>query len=121
LLLVQLGCGGSPKTTAAAEPMVIKSVSLTAVPDGSSYTMEVYGSGFLSDAVVLVENSVDASPFVPTTFVDSTHLTATVPATTIGNSGFTIYVYSATVPNCSDQYCDLGYWSNLFIGEVPGH
>jgi hypothetical protein len=122
LIVLQLGCGGSPQTSSTAVSLVIHSASPIPTVNGSAFTMDVYGSGFVSGVVVLVEGSSLPSPFVPTTFVDSTHLTAAIPANayTAPTGGF-IYVYLANPPNCTNQYCNLGLWSNAFDFQVqPG-
>ena len=122
LIMLQLGCGGSPQAGSTAVSLVIHSVSPVPTVNGPAFTMDVYGSGFVSGVVVLVEGSSLPSPFVPTTFVDSTHLTAAIPANayTAPTGGF-IYVYLANPPNCTNQYCNLGLWSNAFDFQVqPG-
>jgi len=102
MILSHLGCGGSP-------------------PNNPAFTMDVLGSGFLSNAVVLINGSSGPLLQVPTAFIDSTHLTAAVPTNAFAIPAPFIYVYSPTVPNCSNQYCGLGYWSNAFqIQLQPG-
>lgn len=120
MILSHLGCGGSPPNNAAA-PMVITSVSPLPTLNNPAFTMDVLGSGFLSNAVVLINGSSGPLLQVPTAFIDSTHLTAAVPTNAFAIPAPFIYVYSPTVPNCSNQYCGLGYWSNAFqIQLQPG-
>jgi hypothetical protein len=98
--------------------MVITAVSPLPTLNNPAFTMDVYGSGFLPNAMVLIN---DFSGRVPTTFIDATHLSAAVPANTFTIPYPIIYVYSPTVPNCNNQYCGLGYWSNAFTIQVqPG-
>jgi hypothetical protein len=79
--------------------------------------MQVTGSGFLPGVTVLEPGGI----FFPTTFIDSGHLSADIPANAFTTSTATIYVYLANPPNCKNQYCDLGYWSNAFEIQVqPG-
>lgn len=123
LIVLQLGCGGgSPQASSMAPNLVINSASPVPTVNGPSFTMDVYGSGFVSGVTVLLEGSNLQSPFVPTTFINSTHLTATIPANAFTTpTGGYIYVYLANPPNCTNQYCDLGLWSNTFNFQVqPG-
>ena len=120
MILSHLGCGGSPQNNMAA-PMVITSVSPLPILNNPAFTMDVYGSGFLSNAVVLIYGNGVSLPQAPTTFINSTHLSAAIPANAFTIPAPFIYVYSPTVPNCSNQYCGLGYWSNAFqIQLQPG-
>lgn len=101
--------------------MVIKSVSPTPTANSAQFIMDVYGAGFVSKSQVLITNVSDStSPFVATTFVDSGHLTAVVPANFFPTpgAGVIIYVYLANPPNCTNQYCDLGEWSNAYTVQV---
>jgi hypothetical protein len=120
-LFVLSGCGGSPQASSTPAPMVIDSVSPLPTMNNPAFTMDMYGSGFLSNAVVLVEGSSGPGPQAPTTFINITHLTAAIPANAFTIPVALIYIYSPTVPNCSNQYCNLGYWSNAFQVQVqPG-
>jgi hypothetical protein len=121
-IVLQLGCGGSSQPNSTAVNLVIHSASPTPTANGPAFTMDVYGSGFVPGVAVLLEGSSLPSPFVPTTFIDSTHLTATIPANayTAPTGGY-IYVYLANPPNCTNQYCGQGLWSNIFSFQVqPG-
>ena len=81
--------------------LVIHSVSPAPNVNCPAFTMDVYGSGFVSGVVVLVEGGSLPSPFVSTTFIDSTHLTAAIPANAYtAPTGGHIYVYLANPPNC---------------------
>ena len=109
LIAVQLACGGTQAASAPA-PMVIDSVSPLPTLNGPAFTMRVNGSGFLRGVAVMEPGGI----FFSTTFIDSGHLDAAIPANAFTNSTTTIYVYLANPPNCTNQYCDLGYWSNAF-------
>jgi hypothetical protein len=116
LILVNVGCGGSPQSSAPA-PMVITSVSPLPTVNNSAFTMQVTGSGFLQGAMVMEAGGI----FFPTTFIDSGHVSAAVPANAFTTSRATIYVYLDKPPNCMNQYCNLGYWSNAYDIQVqPG-
>jgi hypothetical protein len=121
LIVLQLGCGGSPQAGSTTVNLVINSASPIPTVNGQAFTMDVYGSGFVSGVTVLLEGSSLPSPFVATTFIDSTHLTATIPANAYPAPTGGYNVYLANPPNCTNQYCDLGLWSNAFNFQVqPG-
>lgn len=82
-LLAAVGCGfggsvSAPLPTAANNPVpVIISASNTLL-SGTSYTLDVYGSSFVSTSVIQVGGSNQA-----TTFLDSTHLQTVITSSSI--------------------------------------
>lgn len=71
------GSGGGGGTTATT--LSVTSISPTTLPAGSgAFSLTVNGSGFVSSSVVQVSGSAES-----TTYVSSTQLTATVPASQI--------------------------------------
>jgi hypothetical protein len=70
-------------STANPVPFLNQLLSPTAVaPGGSAFNLTVSGTGFVSGATI----NFNGSP-LPTTFVDFTHLTATVPAASVATAG----------------------------------
>ena len=109
------GCGGSAPGSSTPAPMVIQSVSPLPRLNNPAFTMQVYGSGFISSAVVMVTAGNNGGlAQVPTTYIDARHLTADIPANVFTIPVATIYGYVANPPNCTNQYCNLGWWSNAF-------
>ena len=94
--------------------MIIDSVSPLPTLNGPAFTMDVYGSGFVPGVMVMVPGGT----FFSTIFVNSNHVSAAVPANAFTTSSATLYVYLADPPNCHNQYCNLGFWSNSFIVQV---
>jgi trimeric autotransporter adhesin len=99
------GCGGSASVggggttssstgTTTTPAITISSISPKAVPVGSSaVTVTVAGSGFPTDSSVVLNGVAE-----PTTFVSSTQLQATVPATQLQTGQvLTLAVRTATV------------------------
>jgi hypothetical protein len=83
LLTLLSGCGGAPATSGSATgvggtaaPLAIKSVTPKDVPVGSSaVTIVVTGTGFTPTTVIQLSGAS-----VPTTFISSTEIRATIPA-----------------------------------------
>jgi hypothetical protein len=76
--LAIVGCGGSPQNTSStpASPLAIQSITPSSVPAGSApLTITISGTGFTSSSLVTVNNTQ-----VPTVYVSTTQLQATVPA-----------------------------------------
>jgi hypothetical protein len=100
LLIAGCGGGNSSQTTELA-PATVTSISPTTVTEGSAaFTLQVMGTGFVSGSTVTLNGSN-----LPTTFVSSTQLTATVSPSVIATGGsFVVGVVdpkgqSATSPN----------------------
>src|SRR5438270_8666248 len=76
------GCGGTASvggsnSTASTPAITISSITQKEVPAGSTaVTVTVSGSGFPNDSVIVLNGEAEA-----TTYVSSTQLQATVPAT----------------------------------------
>jgi ABC-type dipeptide/oligopeptide/nickel transport system permease subunit len=88
------GCGnsstsGSDSPTHPSATPQVKSISPTAVPAGAaSLTLTITGSGFESDSTVQVGGVA-----VQATFISSSEITATVPASALNSGGqFTVVV-----------------------------
>jgi len=96
------GSGGGGNTTPTP---TISSISPTSVPAGSNaLTLTVSGSGFLSTSVVQV-NSISEST---TTFVSSTELTATVPASQlVSGADLAVVVSNGSLTSGSGTLVDL--------------
>lgn len=100
--LLIAGCGGGNSTqTTKLAPATITSISPTTVAEGSAaFTLQVTGTGFVSGSTVTLNGSN-----LPTTFVSSTQLTATVSPSLVAMGGsFVVGVVgpegqSATSPN----------------------
>lgn len=100
--LLIAGCGGGNSTqTTELAPATITSISPTTVAEGSAaFTLQVTGTGFVSGSTVTLNGSN-----LPTTFVSSTQLTATVSPSLVAMGGsFVVGVVgpegqSATSPN----------------------
>ena len=100
--LLIAGCGGGNLTqTTKLAPATITSISPTTVPEGSAaFTLQVTGTGFVSGSTVTL-NGIN----LPTTFVSSTQLSATVAPSLIATGGsFAVEVVdpdgqSASSPN----------------------
>ena len=82
--LLIAGCGGGNSTqTTKLAPATITSISPTTVPEGSAaFTLQVTGTGFVSGSTVTLNGSN-----LPTTFVSSTQLTATVSPSLVAMGG----------------------------------
>jgi len=86
VFLLLSGCGTSPSNSnsgQSATPLVVSSISPTAVTAGSgALALTVNGSGFTSSTAVQVNGVVET-----TTYVGSTQLTATIPASQLVSGG----------------------------------
>jgi hypothetical protein len=86
--------------------------------------MDVYGTGFVSGAVVFLLGSNLSYTALPTTFIDSTHLTAGVPADAFTSpAAAQVFVNQPNPPSCwtmssLSQYCGLGQFSNYINFRV---
>jgi hypothetical protein len=93
-LSIQINPASSPPANPV--PFLNQSLTPTAVAPGSSgLTLQVNGTGFVPEAAV----DFNGAPLT-TTFVDSEHLSATVPATDVAQA----QTASVTVVNPSPQY-----------------
>lgn len=119
LVLLQTACGGGAQTTTSQAPPSITTVSPIPTVNGPAFTMDVYGTGFVSGAAVFLSGSNLSSNALPTTFIDSTHLTAAVQADAFTSpAGAQIFVSQPFPPSCwssgsLSQYCGLGQFSNF--------
>ena len=83
LLLTLLAAGGTARAQSNPVPLINQPLVPDAVaPGGSSFTLTVNGTGFVSGSVVQWNGTVLA-----TSFVKSTQLTATVPSSDIATAG----------------------------------
>jgi hypothetical protein len=87
LALALAGCGGgggtpSPPSTPNPVPTLTSISPTSATAGGAAFTLTAYGTNFISSSVVRWNGSSRT-----TTFVDSTQLTATIPASSIANGG----------------------------------
>jgi len=114
LVLLQTGCGGTAQSTSPQVALSITTVAPFPTVNGPAFTMNVYGTGFVPGAGVFMQGSSLTSASLATTFIDSTHLTAAVPADafTAPASG-QIFVSQPAPPSCNNQYCGLGVFSNF--------
>jgi hypothetical protein len=115
LSLLQTACGGSAQTTSSQASPAISSVSPIPTVNGPAFTMDVYGTGFVQKSAVFLLGSNLSSNALPTTFIDSTHLTAAVPANAFTSpAAGQVFVSEPSSPSCANQYCGLGVFSNFF-------
>ena len=91
------GNGGGSGTTAPSAPTVT-SISPASVPLGSpAFTLTITGTGFISTSTVQVNGSA-----VPSTYVSTTQLTASVPASAATAAGtLSVVVLNGTVGSTS--------------------
>jgi hypothetical protein len=118
-VLLQTGCGGSTQPMSSQAGPSITKVSAFPTLNGPAFTIDVYGTGFVPGSAVFMQGSSLSSAALATTFIDSTHLTATVPANafTSPNSG-EVFVSQPSPPGCNNQYCGLGVLSNFIYFSV---
>jgi hypothetical protein len=93
-------------TSGTAIPFLNQSLVPSSVPPGKgSFTLKVAGTGFVSGAAV----NFNGSPLI-TTFVDSSHLTATVPASAVANAGTAAITVAnpSSVVRSNPEYFQIG-------------
>jgi IPT/TIG domain len=97
LLAIGIGCGYSSKSSMTAMPTIAQLNPPSAAAGSGQFQLVVVGANFASNAVVNFNGAAMA-----TTFVSSTKLQATIPASAIMNAG-TVPV-TVTNPGSSGAY-----------------
>lgn len=105
------GCGGSAPTPAPVTPVVLTLSPQNVTVGNPPFTLTVNGTGFVSTSTVEINGNV-----VQTTFVNSTQLTAAVPASFLQAPGF-LQVSVVNPPNLRSNLSIFPV-SSIFISSL---